>query len=30
MNVKAVEKICEVVGNIVHSINPTEMEGGIL
>ena len=28
MNVKAAEKICEVVGNIVHSINPAEMEGG--
>ena len=28
MNVKAAEKICEVVGNIAYSTDPTETEGG--
>ena len=28
MNVKAAEKICEVVGKIVHSTDPAETEGG--
>ena len=28
MNVKVAEKICEVVGQIVHSTNPAETEGG--
>ena len=28
MNVKAVKKICEVVGQIVHSTDPAETEGG--
>ena len=27
MNVKAAEKICEVVGQIVHSTDPAETEG---
>ena len=28
MNLKAAEKICEVVGNIVHSTDPAKTEGG--
>ena len=28
MNVKAVEKICEVLGQVIHSIDPIETEGG--
>ena len=28
MNVKAAEKICEVVGQVIHSNDPAEMEGG--
>ena len=28
MNVKAAEKICEVIGQIVHSTDPVETEGG--
>ena len=28
MNLKAAKKICEVVGNIVHSTNPAKTEGG--
>ena len=27
MNVKAAEKICEVVGQVIHSNDPTETEG---
>ena len=28
MNVKAAEKICEVVGQVIHSNDPAETEGG--
>ena len=28
MNVKAVEKLCEVLGQVIYSIDPTEIEGG--
>ena len=28
MNVKAVEKICEVLGKVIPTVNPNEAEGG--